>query len=305
MKIDQIPITVVTGQLGSGKTTIILNLIKQLPKDYKVVWLKNEYGDINVDSELAKENNIQTQEILNGCLCCVLVGKLHDALLEIVTKFSPDRIIVETAGTAYPYPIILEIEKINDLKLDGVVNIVDALNFKGFDDTSFVAKTQAKFVDLVIINKTGLVDNDTLYKVEEDIYDLYYKNPKVKTRDGNVDKDLILGLDHKLYDLTKDERSVLENSHHHEDIEIFTWQKDKIFSSKDEFELFLENIKDKGFSRIKGVIRFEDGAYILNYVFGRFDWIKLEKYAGDSKMTFMGNHILEFRIMVEERMESN
>jgi hypothetical protein len=168
------------------------------------------------------------------------------------------------------------------LKLDGVVNIVDALNFKGFDDTSFVAKTQAKFVDLVIINKTGLVDNDTLYKVEEDIYDLYYKNPKVKTADGNVDKDLILGLDHKLFDLTKDEKDVLENSHHHEDI----------------------NIKDKGFSRIKGVIRFEDGAYILNYVFGRFDWIKLEKYAGDSKMTFMGNHVLEFRIMVEERMES-
>lgn len=299
MKNNNIPITVVTGQLGSGKTTIILNLIKQLPKDYKVVWLKNEYGDVNIDSELAKENNIQTQEILNGCLCCVLVGKLHDALLEIVTKFNPDRIIVETAGTAYPYPIILEIEKIEKIKLDGVINVIDSLNFKGFEDISYVAKTQAKFVDLVVINKTGLIDNDKLYEVEEDIYDLYYQNPKVKTSDGKVDKDLILGLDHKLFELTKNDKEILEKSHHHEEIEIFSWEKSKTFDSKEKFEEFLKNIPPTRFSRIKGIIKFENGNFLLNYVLGRFDWIKLEKFSGDSKITFMGNHINEFRDEVE------
>src|SRR5690242_204186 len=108
----KIPTTVVTGYLGAGKTTIILNLIKQLQEDYQVVWLKNEYGNLSIDSELAKEHNIEVKEMLNGCLCCVLVGKLKDALHEIIRDYTPDRIIIESSGTAYPLPIVLEINEI-------------------------------------------------------------------------------------------------------------------------------------------------------------------------------------------------
>ena len=79
----QIPITVFTGFLGAGKTTIILSLIPQLPKDYKLCLLKNEFGDIAVDSELARESNVSVQEMLNGCLCCVLVGQMKNALTEL------------------------------------------------------------------------------------------------------------------------------------------------------------------------------------------------------------------------------
>merc|ERR1712093_507161 len=71
---QDIPVSVFTGFLGAGKTTIILSLLKQLPKDYKVVLLKNEFGDVEVDSQLAKESAVEAvSEILNGCMCCVLL----------------------------------------------------------------------------------------------------------------------------------------------------------------------------------------------------------------------------------------
>jgi G3E family GTPase len=74
-----IPITIVTGFLGSGKTTILLNLIPQLPKTYKLALLKNEFGDVAVDSQLASTQSISgVREMLNGCICCNLVGQLSD-----------------------------------------------------------------------------------------------------------------------------------------------------------------------------------------------------------------------------------
>jgi G3E family GTPase len=101
----KIPVTVFTGFLGAGKTTIILSLLKNVPPDYKIgkysrmshtirlltclilVVLKNEFGDVEVDSALVRESNIEVQEMLNGCLCCVLVGQMKNALLELKGKY--------------------------------------------------------------------------------------------------------------------------------------------------------------------------------------------------------------------------
>ncbi|GAB4285374.1 MAG: GTP-binding protein [Candidatus Dojkabacteria bacterium] len=194
----KIPITTITGTLGAGKTTIIRNIIKKLPESYKVVWVKNEYGDLNVDTILAKSKNIQTKEVINGCLCCVLIGKLKDAILEILKDYTPDRIIIETAGTAYPYPIIHEINEISGTKNDGVVKVVDALNFERLEDTSEFAKQQANYIDLIIINKINLAGEQKIEKVNDSIFEIYPDNPKIYTADGNVEPDLIFGLDLKI-----------------------------------------------------------------------------------------------------------
>lgn len=70
-----------------GKTTQILSLLRKIPEDYKVCLLKNEFGDIEVDSQLAKESNIGVQEMVNGCMCCVLVGQMKLALQELKVYF--------------------------------------------------------------------------------------------------------------------------------------------------------------------------------------------------------------------------
>lgn len=146
-----IPITVFTGFLGAGKTSVILSLLPKLPKDYKVVLLKNEFGDVEVDSKLAQESSLTAvSEILNGCMCCVLVGQMQNALIEIRDKFHPDRIIIECSGSAFPATLAFQIRQLErdtdgDFKLDAIVTVVDAENFSGYEDTSPTARMQASY----------------------------------------------------------------------------------------------------------------------------------------------------------------
>ncbi|KAG6986404.1 hypothetical protein G7Y79_00101g101490 [Physcia stellaris] len=108
-----IPITIITGFLGSGKTTLILNLIPQLPKDYRLALLKNEFGDVAIDSQLASSSSISgVKELLNGCICCNLVGQLGDALETLRNDVKPARIIIETSGSAFPATLAMEVNRL-------------------------------------------------------------------------------------------------------------------------------------------------------------------------------------------------
>src|SRR5690606_26938890 len=147
-----IPITIVTGFLGSGKTTLILNLLPQLRAknpDYKLALLKNEFGDLAVDSQLASSSAVSgVQELLNGCICCNLVGQLSEALTELSEGMNPDRIVVETSGSAFPSTLALEVNRLaretGKYVLDGVVSVLDVENWKGYEDTSYTARIQAQ-----------------------------------------------------------------------------------------------------------------------------------------------------------------
>lgn len=136
-----------TGFLGSGKTTLILNLIPQLPKTYRLALLKNEYGDVAIDSQLASSQAISgVQELLNGCICCNLVGQLSDALEELRTGVVPDRIMIETSGSAFPATLAMEVNRLAKVTghyvLDGVMSVIDVENWQGYEDTSMTAKVQ-------------------------------------------------------------------------------------------------------------------------------------------------------------------
>lgn len=288
------PVTVFTGYLGSGKTTIIINLVRQLDPDYKVVLLKNEFGNVQVDSEIAKENNIEVKEIINGCLCCVLVGKLQYALLEIVDKYHPDRIIIETSGSAYPAPIAWEIRKLSDkLRLDAIITVIDAVNFKGYKDKSYTAKLQAEYTDLILINKHELVDEQKLDKTLDDVYELNPTTPKIKTVKGSISPDLIFGIDTKLFSehkLVIEQEKQADRHHHRKEVELAEAYESGIYKLQD-IEQLLQNLPKWDFYRIKGVVNTEEGAILINYVFGRYDFTKLEGYRGETKIVFMGKNL--------------
>lgn len=297
------PVTVFTGYLGSGKTTIIINLLKQLPKSYNAVMLKNEFGDVKVDSQLAKESNIDVTEMVNGCLCCVLVGQLNNALTEILKKYSPDRIIIETSGSAYPAPIALEIREMKDkLHLDSIITVIDALNFKGYEDKSFTAKLQTKFTDLILINKHELVSERELEDVLDDVYDLNLDTPKVKTTKGIVNPDLIFGIDTKLFSSSDQPSTVRDKNHHHNEVDIIEVKTSKNFDQRT-FTKFLERLSKNYFYRIKGMINFSDGLYLVNYVFGRFNFEKLKKYKGDTKLIFMGQDLKAYKKKFKDELK--
>ena len=143
-----IPITIITGFLGSGKTTLLLNLIPQLPKDYRLALLKNEFGDVAIDSQLASSQSISgVRELLNGCICCNLVGQLGDALDQLRTQVKPDRIVIETSGSAFPATLAMEVNRLSreqedSFVLDGVISVIDVENWEGYEDVSVRAAFQ-------------------------------------------------------------------------------------------------------------------------------------------------------------------
>lgn len=197
------PITIVTGFLGSGKTTLILNLIPQLPQDYRLALLKNEFGNVAIDSQLAASSAISgVQELLNGCICCNLVGQLGDALETLRRDVDPNRIIIETSGSAFPATLAMEVNRLGretgKYVLDGVVVVIDVENWKGYEDTSYTAKMQMKFTDLIVFNKWEVVDERRYEDCLDRMGDLELQVANVKSNRGRVDKNLLLGLDSAL-----------------------------------------------------------------------------------------------------------
>ncbi|ETW82901.1 hypothetical protein HETIRDRAFT_314873 [Heterobasidion irregulare TC 32-1] len=311
LKPAPIPITVFTGFLGAGKTSIILSLLPQLPSTYRTVLLKNEFGDIEVDSQLAKQSSLAAvSEILNGCMCCVLVGQMKTALLEILEKHSPDRIIIECSGSAFPATLAFQIRELERetnraLALDAIVTVVDAENFTGYEDTSMTARMQAQYTDVILINKWEHVSERALDDVLEHLNTLNDLTPKIKCQGRTgVDPSLIFGLDSKLFlDGTKDTANVVTDSSHHDEVETATiWRGaknppdhpgDSRLIDEEKLEEGLSRLSKETVYRVKGFVRVPAGYRILNWAFGRYELHALSgEYGGDPgdvvRLTMMG-----------------
>ncbi|KAJ5225383.1 hypothetical protein N7468_006608 [Penicillium chermesinum] len=294
-----IPITIVTGFLGSGKTTLLLNLIPQLPPSYKLALLKNEFGDVAVDSQLASTKSISgVRELLNGCICCNLVGQLSDALAQLRTEVQPDRIVIETSGSAFPATLAMEVNRLareeGAYVLDGVVSVIDVENWEGYEDTSYTAKLQARYTDLIVFNKWEKVDERRFDVCLDRVGDLEVETPWVKSDKGVVDKSVLLGIDGALF---AKEGGEGEHEHDHQsEVEVLS----AVLKAKEPLktidvqalETLLGSAPREEVYRIKGVVRCstktppvetsddmesrtegeesEYRYYILNWAFGRW-----------------------------------
>jgi len=304
-----IPVTIITGFLGSGKTTLILNLIPQLPKTYKLALLKNEFGDLAVDSQLASSASISgVKELLNGCICCNLVGQLSDALFQLGNEVKPDRIMIETSGSAFPATLAMEVNRVGrenpgSFTLDGVVSVIDVENWKGYEDTSYTAKMQAKYTDLIVFNKCELVSEDQFDRCLDRVGDLDLQVAWVKSKKGWVDVDVVLGIDGAMIQqegvreaiaLSEETEEKGHHHHHQDEVEVLSVVLGNEGRSSegvklDDFEeLLLAAPKDEVY-RIKGLITsskpppdsagemkasVSDGTavYVLNWAFGRWTY---------------------------------
>lgn len=166
--------------------------------------LKNEFGDLAVDSQLASSRCISgVRELLNGCICCNLVGQLSDALLELASIVDPDRIIIETSGSAFPATLAMEVNRLarepgpgeGKFVLDGVISVIDVENWQGYEDTSYTAKLQAKYTDCIVFNKWETAGEARFERCLDRVGDLELQVAWVKTDRGWVDKDVIMGID--------------------------------------------------------------------------------------------------------------
>ncbi len=301
------PVNIVMGELGSGKTTVIMSLVKQIAsEDYQVIWLKNEYGDVNVDSRLAREASIETEEIMNGCLCCTAIGALEVAM-EKILEMKPDRVIIETAGTAHPAPIVMELKRFDNIIIDSVVEVIDAVNFGGFEEPPIVRQSYTKYVDFAVINKIGLVDDRRLDDVLDLVFEYYPNMPNIKTNDGSIPVEAVIGLDEgsAVRRLTADEIGEGLEHAEHLHMQAFSFHSaDGVFDPA-KVQAVLEMMNTRDIWRAKGLIRTADGWQVMNSVFSRVTWQLFTGEVEETEILFVGPYAEEHKEAILTELEKN
>ncbi len=127
-----IKVDIISGFLGAGKTTLIKRLFESKIKEERKVLIENEFGEISVDGSFLKDSGVEIKEINAGCICCSLVGDFAKSIQEVVTKFNPERIIIEPSGVGKLSDIVKAIQNtgIQELKINMLVTVVDGLKAK-------------------------------------------------------------------------------------------------------------------------------------------------------------------------------
>ena len=162
MSLKTIPVTIITGFLGSGKTTFLNQIIKQNPEKRFAI-IENEFGEINIDSQLVISTSENIFELTNGCICCTLNGDLAALLNKLVTgDYEFDHLIIETTGIADPSAVaavfLTDYNIQTVFKLDGVICLVDAENVLDILGVQEEASKQIAFSDFLIFNKVSQTD---------------------------------------------------------------------------------------------------------------------------------------------------
>jgi G3E family GTPase len=165
-----IPVTLLTGFLGAGKTTL-LNRILTATLGQRIAVIENEFGPVNIDSELLVQSTAEVVEMTNGCLCCTVRGDLAKHLLELKSRrdageLAFDRIVIETTGLADPGPVIqtffAEPELAESYLLDAVLTVVDAVHAPRQLDEHPVLLKQIGFADRLLVSKAEVVAAEAL-----------------------------------------------------------------------------------------------------------------------------------------------
>lgn len=192
-----LPVTILTGFLGSGKTTLINHLLHQDQNEHIAI-IENEFGSVNIDGALIQPHaNVEVIELSNGCVCCNIRGELSTALKSILAKIDSgalhiDRLILETTGLADPGPIIQTFfvdEVLRErLMLDAVITLVDSHHIVRQLDEHRVASAQIGFADRIILSKTDLIDTSEKNLVLSRIHRINSKAAMIEAKHGALPK---------------------------------------------------------------------------------------------------------------------
>lgn len=196
---DAIPATVVTGFLGSGKTTLINRILSEM-HGKKIAVIVNEFGEVSIDGQLViHEDQADLVEFNNGCLCCTVRGDLVETLARLQERAGTlDGILIETTGLADPAPVastFFVAEEVKaGIKLDAFVTVVDAVNLETNLAQSNEAVEQVAFSDIVLLNKVDLVASEQVSRVEARIRKLNPLAVIYHTTNAEIDIDKVIGV---------------------------------------------------------------------------------------------------------------
>ena len=290
-------ITLLTGYLGSGKTTLINHILTN-QEGYKIAVIVNDIGEVNIDANLIEKGGIVTEKdeslvaLSNGCICCNLKMDLVKQITDIINQNKFDHIIIEASGICEPIPIAQTITMMNDMfidytkqdicQLDAIVTVTDALRLKDEfncgnnlvekeleeDDIEKLIIEQLEFCNVIVLNKVNDITKEELEEVKKIIKKLQPKAKIIETNYSKVDINEIL--DTNLFNFEESAMSAgwveaLENPEIEDEseeeleygISTFVYYRRAPFNRK-LLEQYLNNEFDKTIIRCKGVVYFTD-----------------------------------------------
>jgi G3E family GTPase len=304
-----IPVNIVTGFLGAGKTTLVRELLRKGYAGISPAIIVNDYGEVGIDGAILSQSSATVVELAGGCMCCSEGISIEESLNAVVEQCNPDRVIFETSGLSYPAPIIHELQAMGML-IDSIITVVDAATFGAMYSLPTVVRSQLSVADFIVITKTGKVNplvreeflsslrriNDRALMIladsQQDAYALFCGTGI--ERDGRTVPLTITGMhssDHAV--------GLRPRISPHDGIESFVLQSERKIS-RSQFESFV-NMLPKDLYRSKGIVCFAGGydPFLFNFVRGRYSMDEpirtLESNAIPTSIVFIGRDISRFK----------
>ena len=270
----KVSLTIIAGFLGSGKTSLLNHLLTQ-SQGRKITALVNDFGALNIDSELIEAQHGNQVSLTNGCICCSIGDDLMRSLADIMRQNPlPDHLIIEASGVADPTRIAAYAAVDPQLRLDGIVTLVDAAAHALHAQDPYLADNYHKQIEaghMLLLSKPDLVEAHQLETLEAELRANYPTTPQARVRNGHLPIEVVLGLQAKEQVQTAPPLTPQIEAHG-----LKSW------SGHLPDNLSRNALADKIISlaphvlRAKGVLADAQGAYALHYAGGRIHFENLD-----------------------------
>ena len=215
-------IDIISGFLGAGKTTLIKKLLKGAYQGEQVVLIENEFGEIGIDGGFLKEAGIEIREMNSGCICCSLVGDFGTALVEVVEKYHPDRIIIEPSGVGKLSDVIRAVENVKDkceIQLNSYTTVADVKKCKMYlRNFGEFFSNQIAYAGTIVLSRTDVADEKRVKEAIELIRSLNESAHIITTPVEQLEPEQVKAvMENEKTDLASELLKEAHEHHHHHD----------------------------------------------------------------------------------------